>query len=72
MTDEERRILIAARERRLLINYAGRYVITGEARPDRKARERMQGKGWLGWHVNGQPTITANGRAALIEHGDHL
>lgn len=41
LSDEEIRILRAAEDGRLGMNESGRYVITGEVRPERKARERL-------------------------------
>lgn len=49
LTDEEARILRAADRGALRVNGSGRYVIDGEARPDRKSRERMFQRGYLGW-----------------------
>jgi hypothetical protein len=49
MSPEEHRILIAASEHRLRTNEHGRYVIDGEARPERKARENLQRHGFIVW-----------------------
>ena len=47
LTEEQKRILVAAHECRLKNNEHGRYTIDGEERPERKAREAVQGRGLI-------------------------
>ncbi len=47
LTDEHYRILRAAADRRLRTNRAARWTIAGEARPDRKSRERLKARGLI-------------------------
>lgn len=65
MTAEEMRILRAAAEGRLRMNSAGRYVIDGEARPDRKAREKLMLRALISWPTRSVVPISSKGRAAL-------
>lgn len=65
-TDEELRILRAARDGR--IHSSGRWVIDGEARPERPALESVKRHGWVadalaggGWVYE----LTPSGRAVL-------
>lgn len=65
-TDEELRILRAARDRR--IHSSGRWVIDGEERPQRPALESVKRHGWVvdamgrgGWVYE----LTPSGRAVL-------
>lgn len=65
-TDEELRILRAARDGR--IHSSGRWVIDGEPRPERPALESVKRHGWVadalgrgGWIYE----LTPSGRAAL-------
>ena len=62
LTDEECRILIAAGERRLFLNKAGRYEIDQEERPDRRTRENLKKRGLLSF---GYESITEKGAKAL-------
>lgn len=63
---EEVRILRAAADGRLRMNAAGRYVIDGEARPERKAREKLLHRlEFISWPLGGIVDITSEGRAAL-------
>lgn len=49
-TAQERlRILRAARDGRMKVNQAGRYVIDYEQRPDRKVREALMQQGFITW-----------------------
>lgn len=67
MNDEEVRILRAVGERRMHVNKAGRYVIDGGPRPERRARERLLYTfGFIQWPGgDGYSTLTAEGGAAL-------
>lgn len=49
LTDEHYRILRAAGNGHLASNRAGRWVIHGDARPDRRSRERLKARGLLGY-----------------------
>lgn len=69
LTDEERRILIATRDGRLSQNEHGRYVIDGEPRPERKARERVMRMGWVGWRYTHRKTV---GRIPVGEYTIYL
>jgi hypothetical protein len=46
---EGARIIIAIQDGRWGTNRAGRYMIDGEERPDRKTRERLQKRGLIEW-----------------------
>lgn len=75
LTREQVRILQAARTGALHVNERGRYVISGQPRPDRKERERLLRWGylWCGFPAPGREVlITATGRGALVhsEQGD--
>lgn len=48
---EDLRILTAAREGRLVGNVYGRWLIEGEARPDRRRRESLMRRGMLAHEV---------------------
>ncbi len=72
LTDEHYRILRAAADYRLRSNSAGRWVIFGEPRPDRKSRERLTARGLIGYGKleSGRIdydslTLTDKGREAL-------
>jgi hypothetical protein len=71
MTDEEHRILRAARDRRIYTNDHGRWLIAGEKRPERNARERMLRLQYIDWTWDDTPggrvayRITSEGEAAL-------
>jgi hypothetical protein len=47
LTDEQQRILRAAAQRRLRVNEHGRWLIDGEARPDRRSREKLRQRGLI-------------------------
>lgn len=70
-THEEIRQLSAAAEGRFRQSDTGRYVIDGEARPERKVRESLIRRGFLTWLFSqrGYSTvglkITPEGEAAL-------
>lgn len=49
LTDEQKRIMLAALRRQLYENESGRWIIAGAARPDRRERERLQKRGLLTW-----------------------
>jgi hypothetical protein len=55
MTDEELRILLATRDRKIHTNAVGRWVIDGDARPERKARERLVREQWIEWTWQDHP-----------------
>ena len=69
ITDEQARILRAVSEGRMVVNGAGRYVIDGEPRPDRKSREQLRGRGLIDhFYEQGRGThwrVTAKGKAVL-------
>jgi hypothetical protein len=67
LTAERLRILRAARDGRLRRNDAGRYIIAGAARPDRRVRAALTGSGLLGWpeRVSGLVSLTPAGRSDL-------
>lgn len=68
LSDEEVRILRAVAAGRMTLNDASRYVIAGEPRPDRKARERLTKRDLIDvpWRER-VPALTAKGRDALAE-----
>lgn len=77
LTDEHRRILRAADERRLRTNKHGRYVIDGDVRPVRQVREQLQRWGLLDWRWDEArprpalaPEITEQGRRVLAGEGN--
>jgi hypothetical protein len=53
LTDEQRRILTAASQGRLVSLVSGRWAIYGEARPDRRSRERLKSRGLIDYPVRG-------------------
>ncbi len=61
------RQLRAARDGRFLENAAGRYVIEGEARPNRKVREKLiYTHRWMLWQFSPKGMrLTSEGEAAL-------
>lgn len=62
------RQLCAARDGRFLCNEHGRYVIPGEARPDRKVREKLLYSGRITWTFKPRGmALTDKGRREL-EH----
>ncbi len=64
LTDEHHRILRAASEGRLRTNDAGRWIIDGEARPSRRAREQLNSRGLIAYGIrDALPTV--KGREAL-------
>ncbi len=64
LTDEHHRILRAAAEGRLRTNDAGRWLIDGEARPSRRAREQLNSWGLITYGIrDALPTV--KGREAL-------
>ncbi len=67
LTDEQRRILVAAHERRLWRSDTGRWLIAGEHRPDRRERERLWRRELLDWAWNDGMYLvpTESGVAAL-------
>jgi hypothetical protein len=67
LSTEEVRILRAAEAGRLGMNESGRYVIAGEPRPERKARERlMYQSDLLTWRSRPPGLVlTGEGRAYL-------
>ena len=66
LTPEAVRLLRAARDGRLNINPGGRYVITGEHRPDRLTREKLMRAQLLTWRFRPAGLeLTAFGRARL-------
>lgn len=73
LTAEQWRILVAIDDGRLSMNSAGRYVIDGEERPDRKSRERLRGRGLIDhFYEQGRGThwrVTAKGKAMLRAAG---
>ncbi len=72
ITEEQQRILWAAHHRRLKVNEAGRYVICGDSRPDRRERERLMKRGMLKSRVVGEDAWwepSARGYQALHESG---
>lgn len=67
LTDEEARILKAVADGRMRVNDTGRYVIDGDARPQRKAREALAAFGYISWPLGPRQVspITPNGTTAL-------
>lgn len=69
ITDEMLRILAAIEAGTFHVNSAGRYVIAGEPRPDRRSRELLRKRGLIDWsHRFGEGTkwhLTDGGREAL-------
>jgi hypothetical protein len=67
LTDEETSILKAVADGRMRVNTAGRYVIDGEARPQRKARAALAARGYISWPRGPRQVspITPNGLTAL-------
>ena len=66
LTPEAVRLLRAARDGRLNINPGGRYVITGEHRPDRLTREKLMRERLLTWRFRPAGLeITAFGLARI-------
>lgn len=69
VTNEQARILLAVRDGRLTVNGAGRYVIDGQARPNRKERERLTKRGMIDYRFEqgrgSRWVITPRGLAAL-------
>lgn len=51
LTEEMVRILKAVSEGRMTTNQAGRWVIAGEARPKRSARETLTKRGYIEWRI---------------------
>jgi len=66
---EHVRILRAVDEGRFGLNGSGRYVIDGEARPERKPREQVMNWGLIVWNYQRDApvafTLTDKGRAVL-------
>lgn len=69
LTDEQLRILRAIQNGTFGLNSNGRYIIVGEARPDRKSRERLRGRGLIEhFYEQGRGTqwrVTARGKRFL-------
>lgn len=66
ITEEQRRILIAASEGRLSYSARrNRYGIDGERPPDRREREKLQKRGLLTRPSSGKPIFTERGLRAL-------
>lgn len=66
---EELRILRAAKDGRLYLNEAGRWLIADEPRPDPKARRYLvqSGRVHSAWRWR-ETSITDKGRAMLADH----
>lgn len=65
LSDEQFRILKAAADGRLKLNEHFSYIIEGEARPDRREREKLQKRGLLSRPCPGEPIFTEKGLDAL-------
>lgn len=65
LSPEQRRILTAAANGRLRKNEAGRYVIEGDARPERRTRERLLRRYLIYRTVDGTVKLTHRGRELL-------
>jgi hypothetical protein len=74
LTNEHRRILNAVAEGRFNLNGHGRYIIDGEARPERKAREQVMNRRFVVWNYQRDApvafTLTDKGRQALAGEQD--
>lgn len=66
LNDEEIRVLRAVCRGHMQVNGAGRYVIEGGPRPERKARASLQRRGLIDWPgSDGRSRITSEGTATL-------
>lgn len=74
LSDEQVRILRAIEDGRFYVNHAGRYIIRGEARPNRRERERLFKRGLVteAWGRRAQDgmkwKLSARGFAVLAAH----
>lgn len=75
ITDEEIRIMRAIEDGDFGVNEHGRYVIKGQARPDRKARVNLMNREWIDWRWRAQQGtvwfVTDKGREALESVGEN-